>query len=171
MTSLFATEERVAVLFVCYANICRSPLAEGTFRELARRRGVVERLRIDSAGTSAMDGAPPHSLSQAIAEHNGFSLAGESRQLLREDLSRFDHVVVMDRQNLRTIERLTGSAFGPQAGFRARVRLLREIADPRATGTDLDVPDPIGAGPERYATVFSMIERGCSALLDELFPR
>ncbi|MFV8749069.1 low molecular weight protein-tyrosine-phosphatase [Nannocystaceae bacterium ST9] len=161
---------RTSVLFVCYANICRSPLAEGTFRWLAERRGLLDRLTIDSAGTSAMDGAPPHTLSQAIAGEQGFMLEGESRQLVRDDLSRFDHVIVMDRQNLATIQRLTGSAFGVQAGFRARVRLLREIADPRASGTDLDVPDPIGRGPDHYRAVFTMIERGCSALLDELFP-
>jgi protein-tyrosine phosphatase len=157
------------VLFVCYANICRSPLAEGTFRWLAGRRGVLDRLVIDSAGTSAMDGAPPHSLSQAIAGEHGFLLEGESRQLVRDDLSRFDHVVVMDRQNLATIQRLTGSAFGSPA-FRARVRLLREIAEPRASGADLDVPDPIGRGADHYRAVFGMIERGCAALLDELFP-
>lgn len=162
---------RTSVLFVCYANICRSPLAEGTFRWLAERRGVLDRLTIDSAGTSAMDGAPPHSLSQAIASEQGFMLDGESRQLIRDDLSRFDHVVVMDRQNLETIRRLTGSAFGLQTGFRARVRLLREIAEPGATGADLDVPDPIGRGVDHYRTVFGMIERGCTGLLDELFPR
>jgi protein-tyrosine phosphatase len=163
------TSIETSVLFVCYANVCRSPLAEGTFAWLAHRRGLLGRLTIDSAGTSAMEGAPPHSLSQAIAAEQGFMLDGESRQLIRDDLSRFDHVVVMDRQNLETIRRLTGSAFGPQA-FRARVRLLREIADPRATGSDLDVPDPIGRDADHYRAVFTMIERGCAALLDELFP-
>jgi protein-tyrosine phosphatase len=159
---------RIGVLFVCYANICRSPLAEGTFRWLAARRGVLERLDIDSAGTSAMAGAPPHPLSRQIAGEHGFELGGASRQLVRDDLSRFDHVVVMDRQNLATIQQLTGSAFGSLAGFRARVRLLREIADPKARGSELDVPDPIGRGPEHYRAVFEMIERGCTALLDEV---
>jgi len=167
---------KIGVLFVCYANICRSPLAEGTFRWLAERRGVLDRLTIASAGTSAMDGAPPHSLSQAIAAEHGFMLEGESQQLVRDDLSRYDHVIVMDRQNLATIQRLTGSAFGPLAsanpervGFRARVRLLRELADPGASGADLDVPDPIGRGPDHYRAVFGLIERGCAALVDELF--
>ncbi len=180
--------ERIGVLFVCYANICRSPLAEGTFRWLAERGGVLDRLHIDSAGTSARVGALPHPLSREIASEQGFTLTGEARQLIRDDLARFDHVVVMDRQNLGTIQQLTGSRFGfsspaglrfgfsspaglrqsPQAGFRARVRLLREIADPKASSRDLDVPDPIGQGPEHYRAVFGMIERGCAALLAEL---
>jgi protein-tyrosine phosphatase len=160
---------KIGVLFVCYANMCRSPLAEGLFRHLAQQRGLADRLRIDSAGTSAMEGAPPHPLSCEIAELHGFSLTGYSRQLIRDDLSRFDHVVVMDRQNYATIERLAApSAFGSLAGYRAKIRLLRAIAEPAAKGAQLDVPDPIGAGGQRYAEVYALLERGCEALLDEL---
>lgn len=161
--------QRVGVLFVCYANVCRSPLAEGVFRHLASQRRLPAALTIDSAGTHAMTGAPPHSLSQAVATAHGFELTGESRQLVRDDLTRFDHVVVMDRQNLATIERLAApSAFGSLANYRASIRLLRAIADPKASGRNLDVPDPIGQGPERYRDIYELIARGCRALLDEI---
>lgn len=164
-----ASGPTLGVLFVCYANVCRSPLAEGLMRELAGRRGLADRLRIDSAGTSAMEGAPPHPLSCEIAEQHGFSLTGQSRQLIRDDLSRFDHVVVMDRHNYSTIERLAApSAFGSLAGYRAKIRLLRAIANPKAKGRDLDVPDPIGSDGRRYAEVYALLEQGCAALLDEL---
>ncbi|HLT36950.1 MAG TPA: low molecular weight protein-tyrosine-phosphatase [Enhygromyxa sp.] len=159
----------VGVLFVCYANVCRSPLAEGLMCELAGRRGLGERLLVDSAGTSAMEGAPPHPLSCQIAEQHGFSLTGRSRQLIRDDLTRFDHVVVMDRQNFSTIERLAApSAFGSLAGYRAKIRLLRAIANPRAKGRELDVPDPIGGDARRYAEVHALLLDGCAALLDEI---
>ncbi len=52
--------------------------------------------------------------------------------------------------------------------FRARLRTLRSIATPHASGPDLDVPDPISHGPERYAAVYELIAAGCEALLDEL---
>ena len=160
----------VGVLFVCYANMCRSPLAEGVFRHLAAERGVLERLDIDSAGTDAIEGCDPHPLSREIAADHGIELSGRGRQLLRRDLERFDHVVVMDRRNHAKITRLAGpSAFGVPDGFKARVRTLRSIADPRAAGADLDVPDPIGAGRERYAEVYALIAAGCEALLDEIF--
>ncbi len=159
----------IGVLFVCYANVCRSPLAEGLLRHLARQRGLSERLRIDSAGTSAMDGAPPHPLSREIAEQHGFSLGGSSRQLLRDDLTRYEHVIVMDRQNYAIIERLAGpSAFGSLEGYRANIRLLRAIARPKAKGRELDVPDPIGRGARSYAEVYALVHEGCAALLAEL---
>jgi protein-tyrosine phosphatase len=162
-------ERSIGVLFVCYANVCRSPLAEGLMRELARVRGLVERLLIDSAGTSAMEGAAPHRLSCEVAEQHGFALTGRARQLLRDDLTRFDHVVVMDRQNFATIERLAApSAFGSLAGYRAKIRLLRAIANPKARGHELDIPDPIGGDSRHYSEVYTLMREGCSALLDEI---
>jgi protein-tyrosine phosphatase len=160
---------RIGVLFVCYANMCRSPLAEGVFRHLATQRGLLDRLHIDSAGTDAAEGCSPHPLSCSIATANGITLSGTGRQLIRDDLNRFDHVVVMDRSNYNKIARLASpSSNGQLKGFRARMRTLRSIADPKATGDSLDVPDPIGAGAERYREVYELIERGCNALLDEI---
>ena len=164
-----AGSRRIGVLFVCYANMCRSPLAEGVFRHLAAERGMLERLDIDSAGTDAREGCAPHPLSCDIARVHGITLEGEGRQLVRDDLSRFDHVVVMDRQNYNRIARLAApSAFGPIEGFRAQVRTLRSIANPRASGRDIDVPDPIGGGPGIYAKVYELVAEGCAALLDEI---
>ena len=161
---------RVGVLFVCHANMCRSPLAEGVFRDLARARGVLDRLEIDSAGTDAVEGCPPHPLSCEIAEAHGVELEGAGRQLLRDDLTHFEHVIVMDRRNRAKIQRLAApSAFGQLEGYKARLRLLREVADPKASGPALDIPDPIGEGPERYAAVYELVRSGCEALLDELF--
>ncbi len=155
-----------SVLFVCYANVCRSPLAEGVFRHLVAEARSGPEWIVDSAGTSAMEGSPPHPLSQAAAADHGITLTGTARQLVRTDLSRFDHVVVMDRQNLSTLRRLAApSAFGSLANYKAEIQLLRALANPRARGADLDVPDPIGRGPDRYAAVYAMILAGCEALL------
>lgn len=50
----------VNVLFVCLGNICRSPTAEGVFRDLVRREGLDAVIKTDSAGTSGWHiGAPP----------------------------------------------------------------------------------------------------------------
>jgi protein-tyrosine phosphatase len=161
---------RIGVLFVCYANMCRSPLAEGVFRHHAAQRGLLDRLHIDSAGTDASEGCSPHPLSCSIALEHGITLEGVGRQLIRDDLNRFDHVVVMDRSNYAKITRLAApsSSPGQLIGFRARLRTLRSIGDPGATGIALDVPDPIGAGIDRYREIYEVIERSCTALLDEL---
>jgi protein-tyrosine-phosphatase len=44
---------QISVLFVCLGNICRSPLAEGVFRQALKARGIGDRFTVESAGTGA----------------------------------------------------------------------------------------------------------------------
>jgi low molecular weight phosphotyrosine protein phosphatase len=44
--------DQVSVLFVCLGNICRSPMAEGIFQNLAKQPNLKDKIgRIDSCGT------------------------------------------------------------------------------------------------------------------------
>ena len=80
-----------------------------------------------------------------------------------------EHVVAMDRRNLADIERLRRiSAFGPVVGGTAKLSLLRRFSDPKASGRDADVPDPVRGGPEHYETAYRIIEAGCLALLEQV---
>jgi protein-tyrosine phosphatase len=158
------------VLFVCHANMVRSPLAEGVFRHLVARRGLDARFVIDSAGISAYEGVAPDPGSVSVAAAHGITLGGRSRQMTRVDLYDHHHVLVADRHVHAQIRRLMGSAFGELAGAGARVRLLASLADPRAQGDGLDVVDPLRGGPEGYLRVYRQIERACDNLLRELAP-
>lgn len=172
MTSSGPSSARRGVLFVCHANMCRSPLAAGVFRHLAARQGVIERFDIDSAGTWAADGIAPHPLSIEAARRHGIDtelLGTGSRAIGPSDLDRFERIVAMDRRNLADIERLRRiSAFGPVVGGTATISLLRRFADPRAGGREADVPDPVRGGHEQFEAAFAIIEAGCRALLDAL---
>jgi protein-tyrosine phosphatase len=160
---------RIAVLFVCHGNICRSPLAEGVFKHLVAERGLERRFHVDSAGTYALDGQFPHPLSVRVAEEHGIALASVSRGLVRDDLWSFDHIVAMDRANEADLLRLCRlAASDPAAHQMGKVRLLRTIATSATPPSDPDVPDPILAGPEGFAATYEIIEQGCRALLDEL---
>jgi protein-tyrosine phosphatase len=148
----------IGVLFVCLGNICRSPLAEGVFRELALEQGVGDRFDIDSAGTSSYHtGEAPDPRTTELARRRGITLAHRARQITAEDLDRFDYVVAMDRENLRRIERLAGGR-----PHRARVVLLRSFEDDAA---DLEVPDPYFGGPRGFEEVHGIVERSCRGLL------
>lgn len=165
---------RIGVLFVCHANMCRSPLAHALFVHRARERGVLDQLDIDSAGTWAAPGIAPHAGSVHVAAEHGLSLdsAGVSRGLGPEDLQRFAQIIVMDRANLADVERFRRlSAFGASEGGQASVRLLRTVDQPQARGADLDVPDPVRGGEAEFRNVYAMVDRGCEALLDQLIPR
>lgn len=154
---------RTGVLFVCYANLVRSPLAAAAFAELAARRGLADRFRIDSAGVAAEPGYERHPGSVAVAASHGLALAGTSRPLRRDDLFEFDHVLVLDRRVAAEIHRLLAGARPT-----AQLRLLATLADPHARDAAQDVRDPIGKGPEAFEAAFQQIARACAALLAEL---
>jgi protein-tyrosine phosphatase len=158
---------RIGVLFVCHANICRSPLAEGIFAHLLAQRGRRAEVDLDSAGVHAAAGFPPHPLGVEVARRHGIVLHGRSRPVAREDFGRFHHVLAMDHQNLAELERLRGLMPQDLAGH-ARVRLLRSLVDPAGRGTALDVPDPVTGGIEGYERAFEILRAGCEALLSEL---
>ncbi|MCG7868817.1 MAG: low molecular weight phosphotyrosine protein phosphatase, partial [Candidatus Thiodiazotropha taylori] len=44
-------EKEINVLFVCMGNICRSPTAQGVFRDIVEKAGLSDRIMTDSAGT------------------------------------------------------------------------------------------------------------------------
>jgi protein-tyrosine phosphatase len=155
------TSQPTKVLFVCLGNICRSPLAESIFRQQAAERGVANEFEVDSAGTSGYHvGAPPDARSVATALGRGVPVKGASRQLRREDLERFEYIIVMDTENFEAVERIRRAM-----GSEVRVHRLREW-DPE--GGALDVPDPYYGGSDGFERVHDLVERSCEALLDHL---
>jgi protein-tyrosine phosphatase len=154
----------VRVLFVCTGNICRSPIAEGTFRHHVRLAGLAERIVCDSAGTHDYHvGEPPDSRAQFAANRRGYDLSSQrARQVRRSDFSEFDYVLAMDGINLRALERLCPSQ---QAH---KLKLLMEFS----TGPALrEVPDPYYGGEQGFERVLDMVEQAAQGLLDHLLRR
>lgn len=150
---------RIGVLFVCLGNICRSPVAEGVFRDLIEREGVADRFEVDSAGTSSYHtGDAPDERTQEVARRRGITLDHAARQVLAEDFERFDYVLAMDLSNLGKLERAAQQVRGA-----AELHLLRSF-DPEA-GDDLEVPDPYFGGDRGFEDVHDMVERACGGLL------
>ena len=67
----------IGVLFVCTGNICRSPMAEGVFRSMARQAGLDSAFTVDSAGTyDGHTGEPPSRLAIEAAARRGYDISG-----------------------------------------------------------------------------------------------
>jgi low molecular weight protein-tyrosine phosphatase len=149
---------RRGVLFVCLGNICRSPLAEGVFRQLVEDAGLSGVYDIDSAGTGAWHvGERPDGRMTLVAERHGITLDSRARQVEAADLERFDYVIAMDRDNLRVLERMADAE-----GSECEIRLLRSFD---ADAGESDVPDPYYGGPSGFENVYVMVRHACEALL------
>jgi protein-tyrosine phosphatase len=149
------------VLFVCTGNICRSPTAEGVFRTLVEQAGLADRIGADSAGTHGYHiGEPPDPRTQAAASARGYDLSGlRARRIAREDFSRFDLVLALDRDHHTIL-----AGFAPPSAGR-KLRLLMEFA--RRSGTD-EVPDPYYGGPDGFERVLDLVEDASEGLLEHL---
>lgn len=114
--------EKLAVLFVCLGNICRSPLAEAAFRREAGRIGIDA--EVNSAGTGNWHvGEAPDQRAQAVARRHGIDITGyRARQLQPEDFRRFTHIVALDLQNLADL-----NAMRPPDGTAALSLLLDHV--------------------------------------------
>ena len=153
-------KEKVAILFVCMGNICRSPTAEGVFRFHAEQAGMVERLHVDSAGTHAYHtGEPPDRRARAAAERRGMSLEGISaRRVNAEDFERFDYIIAMDEDNL---VRLRDEA---PAEHHTKLRLFLEFGE----SGEREVPDPYYGGSAGFERVLDLVEEASRGLLETL---
>ncbi len=143
-----------SVLFVCLGNICRSPLAEAVLRELARRKGL--ELLVDSAGTGSWHiGEAPCANSVRVAAVHGLDIGAlRARQVGLADAERFDVIVGLDAQNVSDLKRLGMTNIHKLGAFGHE---------------NEDVPDPyFFPGFEGFEKVFTMIERCCGALLEQL---
>lgn len=135
-----------SILFVCLGNICRSPLAHGIAQDIVQKRNLA--LFIDSAGTSNWhEGEVPCANSIKVAKEHQVDISQQhARQITKEDITSFDYVVAMDKQNKEDME-----AFG----FK-KVYLLGDFADYNGE----DVPDPwFFKGFEGFEKVYTMVSR------------
>ena len=152
---------KTQVLFVCAANICRSPLAEGVMRHRLQEMRLQRKFVADSAGVRAsLSRQKPDLRAQRVAAAAGVSLAGiKARQITTKDLIHSEIVVAMDRPNLRQLEELSPVA------VRHKLHLLLSFAP--ELGVD-EVPDPYYGNYSGFEEVFRLIDAGVSGLLSHM---
>jgi len=142
-----------SVVFVCTANICRSPVAAALFAEWLRQHAVPGEWRVSSGGTWAMDGAPASTYSREVLSERGLDLAAHrARRIEREMIEEVDLLLCMTRSQREAL----------QAEFPSlaeRIQLLSAMAGP-----PYDIADPYGGPREGYVEmvreVQHLIERG-----------
>lgn len=149
------------ILFVCMGNICRSPTAEGAFRNHLERLDLPLDVELDSAGTHGYHvGHPPDPRAVEAAARRGISLSGiTARQIEIADFERFDLILCADTANRERVE-----AMRPETS-KAEVRMILDFA---TDADEVEVPDPYYGGEKGFERVLDLIESACEGLIRHL---
>ncbi len=145
----------IKLLFVCHGNICRSPMAEFVFRDLAEKRGVKDRFYTASKATSREElGNPVYPPVRDLLAAKGISCEGKTAELLEpRDYDLYDYIIGMEETNVRNILRIFP---GDHEG---KVHRLLDFSDqPR------DIADPWYTG--NFQKAYDDILEGCLALMN-----
>ncbi|WP_259068700.1 low molecular weight protein-tyrosine-phosphatase [Mucilaginibacter sp. X4EP1] len=141
------------ILMVCLGNICRSPLAHGVLEHMANEQGLD--WEVDSAGTGNWHvGEGPDRRSVRTAREHGVDISKQvCRQFKVSDFDDFDHIFVMDKNNLNDVLAQARNKADEQ-----KVKLLL---------SDKIVPDPY-YDDKQFEPVYTMIEAGCRSIIKQL---
>lgn len=151
----------INIMFVCWGNICRSPMAEFVLKDKVSKLGISNQFYIASSATSTEEiwngvGNPVYPPAKKELAKHGISCEGKRAvQLKKEDYGKYDLLIGMDNTNIRYMHRILG---GDPEG---KIKLFLEYA-----GMSRDVADPWYTG--KFEVTYNDVVTGCEALLDYL---
>lgn len=148
------------ILFVCYGNICRSPMAEMIFKDLIYKNSKRYKLSCASRATSMEElGNDIYPQAKAKLIEMGIEVERHSAsQMKKEDYDKYDYIIVMEERNKRDVLRIIGDDYDN------KIHLLLEFTDNLK-----DIDDPWYTGD--FDTAYKEIYDGCIGLYDYLLSK
>ena len=156
-------KRKIALLFICLGNICRSPAAHAIMQRNVDEAGLTDRFFIDSAGIGPWHvGDLPDRRMRQHGAQRGLDISHIARQFnAKSDFRTFDRIVVMDEDNYRAV----ASKAMSEADRRKIIRMSDYLLDHPGAHS---VPDPYYGGAEGFELALDLIEDGCEGLLKSL---
>lgn len=149
----------IKIMFVCHGNICRSPMAEFIFKDLAQKRNLTQNFYVKSSATSREEiwegiGNPVYPPARCELEKHGISCGSKRAvQLTANDYDEYDMFIGMDSANIRNMKRIfDGDIVG-------KIYKMMSFAD-----SERDVDDPWYS--RNFEKTYSDIFTACNCLLD-----
>ena len=141
------------VVFVCTANVCRSPMAEKLFEEALGKSEIKKNIKVFSAGISAMDGDQASENSVQVCEEIGLDLKDHrSAALTRATAENASAIFCMTESHRALLQMYF------DLSEKTRIFLMREFVEDGSK----ELPDPYGQSIEVY--------RDCRENMKEALP-
>lgn len=148
------------ILFVCYGNICRSPMAEMIFKDLIYKNNKRFKFTCASRSTSIEElGNDIYPDAKKKLLEKGISIERhQAKQLTKSDYDKYDYIIVMEERNVKDVLRIIDE------DNLNKVHLLLEY-----TKHPHDIKDPWYTGD--FDTSYDEIYEGCVALYNYLLTK
>lgn len=145
------------IVFVCYGNICRSPMAEMIFKDLVYANNKRYKYSCVSRATSMEElGNPIYPPALKKLENMGIKTERHvASQLRKDEYDKYNLIIVMEERNKRDVLRIVGEDKDN------KIHLLLEY-----TNNLKDIEDPWYTGD--FDTAYDEIYEGCIGLYDYL---
>jgi protein-tyrosine-phosphatase len=150
------------VLFICYANTCRTPAAEELAKFYAKKLDLTD-VEFDSAGWHI---AFDHAQSETIEylklkgiETEGFKPKPITKALIEKQ----DLIIGMERYQLTKVRNKFKDI---KESLKGKLYTLKEFNG--AGRKDLNIPDPYKTGKNRYFEILEIVEKNVEILVQKL---
>ena len=145
------------LLFVCTANICRSPMAEGFASILGQRLGISVQAR--SGGTMNLKGHPPASNAIKTMKKEGIDISNlRSSGVSANDVEWADYILTMEPKHAAKLREAFGEA-------EQKILILANF------GGKMEIEDPVGKWIFRFHSTRKEIKKCILGFLSELAKR
>jgi protein-tyrosine phosphatase len=157
------------VLFICYANTCRSPAAEYLAKGLkqTKYKSELKDVNFDSAGWhDAFDYAQTETINYVQAKDLDIS-DFRPKVITRELLKKQDLIIGMERYHLVKIKNKFKDL---RKELNGKLFTLKEFnnAYEKDSKKDLNIPDPYRTGVENYNKILRIVEENVEKLIKKI---
>ena len=134
------------ILFICYGNICRSPMAEMIFNSIITEHNKNHFLSCDSKATSSEEIGNDiyYKAKEVLKKHNIEVMNHQACKVTKYDYNKYDYIVVMEERNKQDLLKI----FENDTENKIKLLLDKE-----------DIEDPWYTN--RFEDVYQKIYKGC----------